>query len=123
MDKRDALNITYEYGILVSGKYSVEKIFLFGSNAKGTAHDDSDIDVAIVVKDYDDFFDIQLDLMKLTRFIDSRIEPHPFKLSDFNNTDPLADEVLKHGIEIYKQDTVHHNSQVAEEKQKYHTLK
>jgi len=43
---------------------------------------------------------MQLELMRLRRKIDSRIEPHPFKEIDFNYTNPLVNEILKYGLEI-----------------------
>jgi predicted nucleotidyltransferase len=54
-----------------------KKTYLFGSYAKGIQHNDSDIDIAIVVGKMDDFFSIQMELMRLRRTIDLRIEPHP----------------------------------------------
>jgi len=53
-----------------------------------------------VFKDYSDSANMQLELMRLRRKIDSRIEPHPFKEIDFNYTNPLANEILKYGLEI-----------------------
>jgi hypothetical protein len=38
--------------------------------------------------------------MKLRRKIDTRIEPHPFKVEDFNESHPFAFEILKTGIEV-----------------------
>ena len=55
----------------------IKKAFLFGSYAKGNEHADSDIDFAIVVGKKDDFFSVQMQLMRLRRNIDLRIEPHP----------------------------------------------
>lgn len=74
--------------------------FMFGSFAKGTNHEDSDIDVAVVVKNAPDIIDIQIDMMKLRRRIDLRIEPHPFSVSDFNSDNPVVNEILKSGILI-----------------------
>lgn len=100
MDKVDALNIARRFADEVCQKYDTAKVFLFGSCAKGNPHKYSDIDVAVVLDDFADYFDTQVKLMYLTRSIDSRIEPHPFKLEDFNHDDPFAHEVLQHGIEI-----------------------
>jgi len=36
----------------------------------------------------------------LTRKIDSRLEPHPFREREFNQSDPVANEVLKYGHKI-----------------------
>jgi hypothetical protein len=35
--------------------------------------------------------------MRLRREIDSRIEPHPIKESDFNESSPLVNEIKKYG--------------------------
>jgi len=100
MDKGEALKIANLYIDSISNKYSILQAFLFGSYAKGTNHDDSDIDVAVVVINVTDIIDTQIDMMKLRRKVDLRIEPHPFMLSDFNQNDPLVNEILKHGIKI-----------------------
>jgi predicted nucleotidyltransferase len=67
---------------------NVKKAYLFGSYAKGNIHADSDIDLAIVFKDFTDSFDTQVQLMKLRRKFDTRIEPHVFRESDFKEINP-----------------------------------
>jgi uncharacterized protein len=79
---------------------SITKIYIFGSYAKGESHENSDIDLAIVFDKLADSFDMQVELMKKRRQFDTRIEPHPFNEADFNPSNPLANEVLKNGIEI-----------------------
>ena len=100
MDKREALEIAKRYVDSICLKYNVSRAIMFGSFAKGTFHGDSDIDIAIVIKDVDDIIDTQIDLMKMRRGIDSRIEPHPFIFADFNRANPVVNEILKSGIEI-----------------------
>ena len=100
MDKRDALEVAVAYANAVGLKYDFVKIILFGSYAKGTYTKDSDIDIAVVLKDYNNRFDTQLELMRLRRKIDSRIEPHPFREKDFEITNPLVNEIIKHGQDI-----------------------
>jgi predicted nucleotidyltransferase len=78
----------------------IKKAFLFGSFAKGNEHKDSDIDIAIVIGKMDDFFSVQMQLMRLRRSIDLRIEPHPIWEGDFNNQNPFAYEIQKTGIEL-----------------------
>lgn len=78
----------------------ITKVYLFGSYAKGTPDINSDIDIAIIFRDFPDSFDMQVQLMKLRRKFDTRIEPHPFRETDFNNTNPMANEILISGIEI-----------------------
>lgn len=101
MDKGDALNIANKYANAVKSKYDFVKIILFGSYAKGNFHEDSDIDIAVILKDYKNLIDIQLELMRLRRKIDSRIEPHPFRENDFNMTNPIVSEIIKYGREIH----------------------
>jgi len=100
MDKTDALTIAGKYADTVKEKYDYLKIILFGSYAKGNFNDDSDIDIAVIFKDYNNLLDMQLELMRLRRKIDSRIEPHPFRERDFDASNPIVNEILKYGKEI-----------------------
>ena len=100
MDKGEALKISELYIDTISRKYSILQSFLFGSFAKGNYNEDSDIDVAIVINSASDIIDAQIDLMKLRRKVDLRIEPHPFRIQDFNNENPVVNEILKYGIEL-----------------------
>jgi predicted nucleotidyltransferase len=100
MDKRDALEIAAKYANAVKYKYDYVKIILFGSYAKGNNNKDSDIDIAVVLKDYSSLIDVQLDLMRIRRKIDSRIEPHPFREKDFEITNPIVNEIVKYGHEL-----------------------
>jgi predicted nucleotidyltransferase len=101
MDKITAINIAKKYTELVRSKYDLSRAILFGSGAKGTAGDDSDIDIAIVLRKTDDILGMQFELMKLRRQVDLRIEPHPFDESDFSGLNPLVNEILKYGVEIH----------------------
>lgn len=90
MDKGEALRIANAYIDSLSSKYVIVQAFMFGSFAKGTNHEDSDIDIAIVVKNVSDIIDTQIEMMKLRRKIDLRIEPHPFMINDFNKENPVV---------------------------------
>ena len=79
----------------------LKKAYLFGSYAKGNEHTDSDIDIAIVIGKMDDFFSVQMQLMRLRRLIDLRIEPHPILDDDFTIQNPFAYEIQKTGIELF----------------------
>ena len=100
MDKREALRIANQYIDAISNKYVILQAFMFGSFAKGTNHRDSDIDIALVVENVSDIIDVQIDMMKIRRKVDLRIEPHPFTVSDFNKENPVVDEILKSGVPI-----------------------
>ena len=101
MDKPDALKIAQNYAEVVSNSnFKYLRIYLFGSYAKGNFNEDSDIDIAVVFKNYSNLLDMQLELMRLRRKIDSRIEPHPFRESEFNLSNPIVNEIIKYGQEI-----------------------
>lgn len=101
MDKKEASRIAASYiNFLKKHDPSVKKAYLFGSYAKGHIRADSDIDLAIVFSNLKDTFDMQVKLMKLRRKFDTRIEPHAFRESDFKLSNPLANEILKTGLEI-----------------------
>ncbi|MDA3915725.1 MAG: nucleotidyltransferase domain-containing protein [Deltaproteobacteria bacterium] len=101
MDKDKVSNIARNYiNFIKKIDPNVQKAYIFGSYVKGTMQKDSDIDLAIIFKKLDDTFDMQVKLMKLRRKFDTRIEPHAFRESDFKISNPLANEILKTGLEI-----------------------
>lgn len=100
MDKREIREIAKKFAQKVAEKYDCVSVILFGSYAKGTSNKDSDIDIAVILKDYDNLMNIQIELMRIRREIDRRIEPHPIKERDFNESNPLAYEIKKYGEKI-----------------------
>jgi len=81
--------------------YKVDSVILFGSYAKGTNKEDSDIDVAIVSSEFEDIYDVMAELMGLTWNLDTRIEPHPIKAKDFEEkTNPFIHEIIETGIKV-----------------------
>jgi len=99
MDKGEAINKVKAYRLLLSDYFQIEKVYLFGSYAKNTNREDSDIDVAIVVNHIEgDYFTINPLLWKLRRQIDDRIEPILIE-KEFDDADFIG-EIQKYGIEI-----------------------
>ena len=85
----------------IKKKYNVSAIILFGSYAKGTEHEDSDIDIAVISEDFDDIYDCMAILMGMTWDIDARIEPHPITVNDYKNaTTPFIQEIIDTGIKV-----------------------
>ena len=100
MDKTDVLNIAYKYAETVKNVFEYQKIILFGSYTKGNYREDSDIDIAVIFSDYNNKLDRQLELMKLTRKVDTRIEPHPFREKEFEISNPFVNEIITYGKEL-----------------------
>ncbi|MDR0691632.1 MAG: nucleotidyltransferase domain-containing protein [Prevotellaceae bacterium] len=101
MDKKTAITIAQKYARVVKSTFNYDKIILFGSYSKGDFNEHSDIDIAVVFDDYDNHIQRQVELLKLTRYVDSRIEPHPFRKRDFNVNNPLAYEILLSGEALH----------------------
>jgi uncharacterized protein len=90
---------TAEYYIKqIPKEMGLKKSYLFGSYANGNPNEDSDIDIAVVFENENDFYTNQMLLMKLRRNIDLRIEPHPINEKDFTTNNPFAYEIQKTGI-------------------------
>ena len=101
MDKNRAFEIVKDYlRFLRENQYEIQKAYIFGSYAKGNFDEDSDIDLAIVLENISNTFTTQVQLMKLSRKFDSRIEPHPLEKENFNSSNPFAHEILSTGIEV-----------------------
>lgn len=100
--KPNILKLVKQYGQLVKHKWPVDQVILFGSQAKGTTHEWSDIDICIVSPQFGkDFFDEKSQLRRLTDKISSKIEPtpmNPITLKSKYNT--LSTEIRKYGIEV-----------------------
>lgn len=79
----------------------IDLAYLFGSYAKGTENRWSDIDIAIVSRDFtDDRFQERVRLTLMSYDIDSRIEPVPFRPENFIDEDPLAYEIKRTGLPL-----------------------
>ena len=100
MVTESAVNIAKKYLSSLPAELGVERAYIFGSYAKGTQREESDIDIAVVFGHMDDFFEMQMELFRRRRKIDLRIEPHPFDADDFSENNPVAAEIMNTGIEI-----------------------
>ena len=85
----------------ISQYYKIEAIILFGSYAKGTENEDSDIDIAIISSDFSDIIEDGAKLIGLTWKIDTRIEPHLITTEDYQKvSNPFVREVVDTGIKV-----------------------
>jgi len=103
MDKRtNIIEKVREYKALVNSAlpFNVEKYWLYGSHAKGTQYEHSDIDIAMVVNHIeDDVYWENLPLLwKLSYQVDDRIEP--VLIARDTDYAGFIDEIQKTGIEI-----------------------
>lgn len=96
----DTINIVNKYINEISKKFIIKEVYIFGSYAKGTNNEDSDIDVAVILESNIDTIDLMIELMMLTQNIDLRIEPHPIKINDFKQGNPFVDEIKNTGLKV-----------------------
>lgn len=94
--------IIEEYLNELSNQIPVQKAILFGSYAKGTSHQYSDVDIAI----FSDYFKgmsrvdgIHFLLLSAIDY-DMDIEPQSFTMDEYNEPVGLVEEILKTGIEL-----------------------
>ncbi len=98
MDKEQAIKLVQAYKQAISPIYRDAKVYLYGSYSKGTAHQDSDIDVAVVVPHVEgNWFHIVPPLWTKARSVSSLIEP---VLMAEDCPSPLYDDVMRTGIAI-----------------------
>ena len=104
MAQNEVLEILKQYCYLlnISG-IPVDKAYLYGSYSRNEASPDSDIDIMIVSRIFDDSNDlVKAKVWRLTEEVDIKIEPYIVGLQKFLNDDvsPLLQVVKKEGIEI-----------------------
>jgi len=77
-----------------------DEIILYGSYAKGTEHDNSDIDVAVIVNDFSgDYLNDSAMLFNIVSKIDYRIEP--VLLVRTHDKPGFIDHIKSYGKKLY----------------------
>jgi len=79
----------------------ISQAVIFGSYAKGTNHEYSDIDLAVVSDDFEgiSFYDNKkLTKAMLRTSID--LETHTYLPSEFNEDNPFVKEILEYGFRV-----------------------
>jgi predicted nucleotidyltransferase len=92
-----------QYADDVRSAMPVDKVMLFGSYAKGTADEQSDIDICFFLDNYGGKrrMDIMRDLFWLMhRYKGIYFEPIVFETSELDNDNPFVKEILRTGREI-----------------------
>lgn len=107
MDNRITLDYALAKAKLLVKAVEKEKIklsaaYLFGSCVNGSSDRElSDIDVALISENFSGFrFDDNLKIIPIVTRIEPRIETHPFRLEDFNNSPFAKEEIVAKGIRI-----------------------
>ena len=101
LDKKEVREIAEKYAEKVKASLNPSSVILFGSYANGNPHDESDIDIAVLIDDFKgDWYDTEVLLYRLRRNISSDIEPHLF--DETKDTSGFVQHVIKTGEVIYQ---------------------
>ena len=100
MDKSEALNKVAMFIQAVVDEYNPSQIILFGSFARGTQNENSDIDIAVVMDKVEgSFLDKEARLYKIRRNIDTNIEP--ILLESSSDESGFLNQILSYGEVLY----------------------
>jgi len=101
LDKTTVREIAFQYAEEVKKVLNPEKIILFGSYVNGTPWEYSDIDIAVVMNDYQgNWLDTAVMLCGLKRQVSLDIEPH--LLDESCDRSGFLEFVKKSGEVIYE---------------------
>jgi predicted nucleotidyltransferase len=96
-------NTIIAYVTDVKSAIPIDHAYLYGSYAKGTATEESDIDICFFSHSFENLsqIDIMKQLFRLTRkYKGVDIEPRGFAVSELDNDNPFVKEVLRTGRRI-----------------------
>jgi uncharacterized protein len=106
MDKEHVRKVTKQFASSIDTDMDVRKVVLYGSWVDGQPHEDSDIDVAVVVRECkSDFLDLLTKLYQIASLVDVRIEPNLFE-EDRDADHGFLSHILARGEIVYEQDGV-----------------
>ena len=104
MGKGQAIRIVREFvNALKREGITIDRVILYGSYAKGTVRPDSDIDVAVISKDFGkDRVEEGMILYRIAGKINPRLEPVPFSTKTYEKDTwiPLIYEIREKGEEL-----------------------
>jgi len=102
LDKKQARQIAIEYAKEVNKFLNLDKVILFGSYVDGSPNEESDIDVAVFVRDLDaeTWYQARILLQEL-RWNETFIDIEPHLLEEENDPSGFAQHVATAGEVVY----------------------
>jgi len=104
VDVETVNTIVRQYIADVKKAMPIDKVYLYGSYAKGTQEESSDIDICFFSQAFESrrTLDILTELfyLKIKYDKDVLIEPNAFPASELYNDNPFVKEILRTGREI-----------------------
>ena len=104
VDYEAAKRIINQYISDVKAVLPIDKVYLYGSYANGTAKWDSDVDLCFFSDNFmvEDLVIITEKLYELKRKYNKYLclEPNAFPLAELDNDNPFIKEIMRTGIEV-----------------------
>jgi predicted nucleotidyltransferase len=105
VDYEAVKQIINQYVSDVRDSLPIDKVYLYGSYANGTARWDSDVDLCFFSAGFapQEIMRVTSRLFEIKRRYNKYIclEPNAFPLSELDNDNPFIKEILRTGTEIY----------------------
>jgi len=104
VDTEKVISIVQQYIADVKKAMPIDKVYMYGSYAKGTQREDSDVDICFFSNSFESkrSLDVLTELFYLKTKYDKYlfIQPNAFPTSELNNDNPFVKEILRTGKEI-----------------------
>jgi len=104
VDTKTVNTIVRQYIADVKKAMPIDKVYLYGSYAKGTEGENSDVDICFFSQAFESrrTLDVLTELfyLKIKYDKDVLIEPNAFPVSELYNDNPFVKEILRTGREI-----------------------
>ena len=102
LDKKAVRKIVVDYSSEVRKMFNPTRIILFGSYVNGTPNELSDIDVAVLVKDFEGDWDNTLTKLYGLKWADEFTDIEPHLLDENHDPSGFVEHVIKTGEVVYQ---------------------
>ena len=103
-DIKTVITIAQQYIADVKKAMHIDKVYLYGSYARGTQEENSDVDICFFSRAFETrrTLDVLTELfyLKIKYDKDILIEPYAFPVSELYSDNPFVKEILRTGREI-----------------------